>query len=214
MIMCCYACAYQNLIKNSLTISTDRVKDTTMYYALIIITQGFRNFVGKVTFQGIWHRDFSGGTQGNFTPLESFCPPEVSLNDEIALDQQKHSTISWNTGRSMFLKILICPCWIYFLEKYLHEIYEIVDLSFLECMLLMVYNVCHVLGGGSELPMHYPQWKRISVDVPLVNTLLSSLQKLTDGMLDGRLHNVSMQWSILWLLWLRITIIKLKETKE
>ena len=65
--------------------------------------------------------------------------------------------------------------------------------SFLPRMICIIrYNVYHVLGGGSELPMHYPQWKRISVDVPLVNTLLSSLLKLTDGMLDGRLHNLSM----------------------
>lgn len=46
-------------------------------------------------------------------------------------------------------------------------------------------------GGGSELPMHYPQWKRISVDVPLVNTLLLSLQKLTDACQDPALSSGS-----------------------
>jgi len=38
-------------------------------------------------------------------------------------------------------------------------------------------------GGGTEPPMHYPQWKLISVDVPPVPILLPSLQKLIDGLL-------------------------------
>lgn len=51
-----------------------------------------------------------------------------------------------------------------------------------QCVLCrFVFNVS---GGGSELPMHYPQWKRISVDVPPVKNLLLSLQKLIDGMLN------------------------------
>ncbi|XP_065898654.1 myotubularin-related protein 9-like [Dysidea avara] len=39
-------------------------------------------------------------------------------------------------------------------------------------------------GGGTEPPMHYPQWKLMSVDVPPVPSLLQSLQKLIDACQD------------------------------
>ena len=89
-----------------------------------IFTGDFQNSL-KFPFITPWtihiiSRDFSGGQRG---PLEIILSLALGLNYKLSFSHQLYSTVSWSTAPSVFLKILICPCLIEFLDIFLISTY-------------------------------------------------------------------------------------------
>ena len=76
-------------------------------------------------------RDFYGGKGGILLFLEIIFPHDLFFNNELVLSQQLYSTVSWSPSPSIFLKILISLCLVYFLETSLKfTLFHLSDLLF------------------------------------------------------------------------------------
>ena len=97
------------------------------------------------------------GDKGAFPPLKSF-PPELGLNNDLALSQQLYSTVKQNTASSTY--IVEDPHFVYFLEESLSVIRF--EIKFVICKSNQICNQIQISVLGSC-------WLTETCDTPIVN---------------------------------------------